>query len=110
MSERPDLRLEADEQTAFLHTALAADARVPWARAGADGYPEVGLAHTTVEAGALRFGAGGPPDGATICAIVERGATYDDITAVVARGRVHAQRVPLDDLVTFAFAKAARPR
>ena len=114
MSERPDLRLTDDERRSFLHGALALEP-VAWATPGADGYPEIGLVHAQVDdAGpALVFGgpAGASPapaEGAPVCVIVEQGATYDDICAVVARGTVHDTRLALDDLVTFSFAKAAR--
>ena len=50
-----------------------------------------------------------PPDGAAACIVVERGATYDDITAVVARGVVRNRCMPLDDVVSFAFRKIASP-
>ncbi len=110
MSGRPDLRLTADEQAAFLRDVAAAGEPVAFAVAGPDGYPVVGLARVDVleDAAALRFTDPVPADGVALCAIVERGATYDDITAVVARGVPVAGVLPLADTVTFAFAKATR--
>jgi hypothetical protein len=114
MSGRPDLRLTDDERARFLGEALATEPAA-WASRGADGYPDIGLVHARLDAdsGSLVLGdpagaSDAPADGAPVCVIVEQGATYDDICAVVARGTVHAGRLALDDLVTFAFAKAAR--
>jgi hypothetical protein len=112
MSGRPDLRLTDEERTRFLVDALALEP-VAWAATGDDGYPEIGLVHARLDAGGatLVLGAAAgasevPADGAPVCVIVEQGATYDDICAVVARGTVRDTRLALDDLVTFAFAKA----
>jgi hypothetical protein len=107
MSGRPDLRLNDTECRVFLSEVLAAEP-VAWAVAGDDGYPEVGLVAARMSGDALAFDASQPADGASVCVIVERGATYDDITAVVARGTVDGRHLPLDDLVTFSFAKATR--
>lgn len=108
MSGRPDLALTAAERAAFLREVATAGEAVAFAVAGPDGYPVVGLAavEVTADASALRFTDPVPADGVALCAIVERGATYDDITAVVARGVPVAGVLALDDTVTFAFAKA----
>lgn len=108
MSERPDLALGATERAAFLRTALGAGTRVPCATAGDDGLPDVRLVTATLapSADALVFLDGALAEGREVCVIVERGATYDDITAVVARGPVRDASLALDDLVTFSFAKA----
>lgn len=110
MSDRPDLRLTPAEQDALLDDVLAAEP-VTWAAAGADGYPVVGLVHATRDhrgdaPAIVCTGDPRPPDGVPVCLIVERGATYDDITAVVARGVLTDGRLALDDVVSFAFAKA----
>jgi hypothetical protein len=112
MSGRPDLRLTDEERTRFLDEALAREP-VAWAAAGAGGHPEIGLVHARLDAtgevlvlGHPAGASGVPADGAAVCVIVEHGATYDDICAVVARGTVRDTRLALDDLVTFAFAKA----
>ena len=108
MSERPDLALTAAEQRAFLDEVLAGGAPAAYATRGPDGYPEVGLVDTRFVDGMLVLDGAVPADGEPVCLIVERGATYDDITAVVARGTIVGRTMPLDDLVTFAFAKLRR--
>ncbi len=106
MSGRPDLSLTPAERDRLLDEVLAAEP-VAWATPGTDGYPVVGLAHAVRDGARLHLDGGAvPPDGAAVCVVVEQGATYDDITAVVARGQVVGARLALDDLVTFAFAKA----
>jgi hypothetical protein len=111
MTNRPDLSLTPSELATFLDETLGDGAIVPFAVAGPDGYPAVGLvrARRSADAGALSLAGDRPADGAVVCVIVERGATYDDITAAVARGVVRNALLPLDDLVTFAFDKLARP-
>ncbi len=108
MSERPDLSLSAVEQTSFLGDALALGEAVAWAVRGEDGYPVVGLAHATLGDHAIVLDGDEPHDGAQACLIIERGATYDDIIAVVARGVVRRRALPLDDVVSFSFAKLGR--
>ena len=106
---RPDLRLSTEERTAFLHEAIAAGEPAAFAISGVDGYPVVGLVEWELDGEALRLVGDVPPDGAAACIVVERGATYDDITAVVARGVVRNRCMPLDDVVSFAFRKIASP-
>lgn len=105
MSGRPDLSLDAATRDAFLHEVLGDGTPVPCATPGADGYPVVRLVAATAGPDGLRL-AEPPPPGVPVCVIVERGATYDDITAVVARGPVHGAVLALDDLVSFSFAPA----
>ena len=110
MSGRPDLRLDAGERAAFLRDLAGSGAHVAFATAGSDGYPQVGTAgvRLTPDASGLVFPDGsGPEDGLAACVIAERGATDDDITAVVARGVVRSRTLALDDVVTFAFGKIA---
>jgi hypothetical protein len=105
MSGRPDLALTEAEQRAFLEEVLTGGAPVAYAVCGADGYPEIGLVDASFVGGAVVVAGPVPADGESVCLIVERGETYDDITAVVARGTIVERTLPLDDLVTFAFAK-----
>ncbi len=106
---RPDLRLSTEERSAFLREAIAAGEQAAFAISGADGYPVVGLVECELDGEALRLVGDVPLDGTAACLVVERGATYDDITAVVARGVVQNRRMPLDDVVSFAFRKLASP-
>jgi hypothetical protein len=105
MAPRPDLRLDADEQAAFIRDVLASGASVPFATRGADGYPEVGLCGLREEEDQLRLMSPEPADGNEACLILEAGATYADITAVIVRGVVAERALALDDVVSFAFAK-----
>ena len=108
MSERPDLELGPAERAAFLGEVLGGGAPVAYSIAGRDGYPHVGLVDATFVDGVLVLDGDEPRDGEDACVIVERGATYDDITAVIARGVIRGRAMPLDDLVSFAFAKLGR--
>jgi len=105
MSTRPDLRLTAAERDAFLRAVVADGDEVAYAVRDADGYPSVGLCEVALEGDMLRLSGDRPVDGAAACVIVERGATYDDITAVIVRGVVRDRRIALDDVVSFAFGK-----
>lgn len=108
MSERPDLELGAAEREEFLTDVLAGAAPVVYAIRGQDGYPEIGMVDARFVDGVVVLDGDEPRDGQTACVIVERGATYDDITAVIARGAISGRTVPLDDVVSFAFGKLGR--
>lgn len=110
MTGRPDLRLSREERDVLVDQVLAVEP-VAWATVGDDGYPLVGLVRAERDDAHLVYvGGEAPPAGVPVCVIIERGATYDDITAVVARGTTEHGRLALDDLVTFAFAKARPAR
>lgn len=102
MSERPDLSLDADEMASF----LAAHTEAVVGEIGPDGYPTARVVPVRFADGALWLGEGAPAPGTAVCAIVDEGATYDDIVAAVVRGHVgDGGRLPLDHVVSFAFAK-----
>lgn len=107
MSARPDLSLDAHERDAFLRDVLGDGAAVPCASPGPDGFPDVRLVVATPADGVLHL-APAPVESVPVCVVVERGATYDAITAVVARGTPRDGALALDDVVSFAFAKAPR--
>ncbi len=108
MSERPDLALGSAERTKFLADVLADTSSVAYATRGQDGYPEIGMVDARFVDGVIVLDGAEPRDGQMACVIVERGATYDDITAVIARGEIRTRTMPLDDVVSFAFAKLGR--
>jgi len=108
MSERPDLALDAAERREFLNEVLAGGAPVAYAVGGCDGYPAIGMVDARFVDGVIALDGDEPRDGQVACVIVERGATYDDITAVIARATIGGRSVPLDDVVSFAFGKLGR--
>jgi hypothetical protein len=102
MSDRPDLALDAAEMAAF----LAGHTEAVVGEIGPDGYPTARVVPVHYADGALWLGAGAPATGTAVCAIVDEGATYDDIVAAVVRGEIGTDgRLPLDHVVSFAFAK-----
>lgn len=111
MTSRDALGLDDAELTQFLDDEVGRGAKIVVASPGEDGYPDVGLvaaryiAAQDTDTAVIEIADSSPHDGVPVCAIVERGATYDDICAAIIRGVVSNRRVAVDDVVTFAFAK-----
>ena len=111
MTSRDALGLDDTELTQFLSDEVGSGAEIVVASPGVDGYPEVAvvaarfIAAQDSDAAAIEIADTSPRDGVPVCAIVERGATYDEICAAIIRGVVRHRRVAVDDVVTFAFAK-----
>lgn len=110
MTDRHALGLDDAELVQFLSNEVGAGSEIVVAVPGVDGYPDVALVTARyLDAGArpamIEFTDSTPADGVATCAIVERGATYDEICATIIRGVVNDRRVVLNDIVTFAFGK-----
>ena len=104
---RPDLRLSHEERTTFLREVTTTTEPAAFAVPGENGYPLVGRVAVRLGDELLHLDGPAPVDGVAACLIIERGATYDDITAVIARGIVAERCLPLDDVISFAFGKLA---
>lgn len=101
--DRNALALDDTELADFLASATSGVASV----IDEDGYPTAAPVATGVAGGCLQVE---PPliAGTASCVVIDRGATYNDIVGVVVRGAADPSgSLPLDDIVSFAFAKLA---
>ncbi len=101
--DRNALALDDGELAQFLAAASSGVASV----IDEDGYPTASPVATSLVDGRLHVEPA-LAAGRAACVVVDRGVTYSDIVGVVVRGAPDTARaLPLDDVVSFAFAKLA---
>ena len=101
--DRGSLALEDDELASFVASSRAAS--VGWI--SARDHPTAAAVAVRPMGNRLELGEGAPSAGTRVCVVLDRGATYADIEGALIHGEIDRDRcVAVDDVVSFAFAKA----
>jgi hypothetical protein len=70
------------------------------------GYPDAAIVQTDADRGPLVLRAPSIEHGTAVCAVLDRGASYSEIVGAIVHGKLGDDgSLPLDDVVSFSFAK-----